>query len=173
MLVFDGGKIKIVGNKAYNRNDSRVGAGFAHVGDRVRVSMATGKGERGNPGINWRGTFKPDVKYSLGDAVSYNGSSYIYNANITTENILPTSNTHWDLLAGAGGTVTDVRPEKYEHSQVIPETVWKIEHKMGRYPDIRVVDSIGREVEGAITYSSVDVVLLEFSIPISGTAYLI
>jgi len=51
-------------------------------------------------GINWQGAWAPRTSYSQGDAVSYQGSSYLAVADNT--NVRPTSPADWAVLAQAG-----------------------------------------------------------------------
>jgi hypothetical protein len=51
-------------------------------------------------GINWQGAWAPTTSYNRGDAVSYQGSSYL--AVVANTDVVPTSVADWGLLAGAG-----------------------------------------------------------------------
>jgi hypothetical protein len=51
-------------------------------------------------GINWQGAWASTTSYSQGDAVSYQGSSYL--AVVANTNVPPTSLADWTVLAGAG-----------------------------------------------------------------------
>ncbi|MGO9153032.1 MAG: carbohydrate-binding protein [Acidimicrobiales bacterium] len=51
-------------------------------------------------GINWQGAWAPRTSYGQGDAVSYQGSSYL--AVVANTNVVPTSPAHWAVLAQAG-----------------------------------------------------------------------
>jgi len=60
----------------------------------------------------------------------------------------------------------------YEHNQLVPLAVWVIEHKLGKYPSVTVVDSAGTVVFGDIFYDSEDQVTITFGNGFSGKAYL-
>lgn len=60
----------------------------------------------------------------------------------------------------------------YEHTQAVAASVWTIDHDMHKYPAVLVKDSAGDTVDGDIDYPSTDQVVLTFSAPFSGTAYL-
>lgn len=60
----------------------------------------------------------------------------------------------------------------YTHTQGAPSASWSITHGLGKYPSVTVVDSSGSEVEGDVTYLSNAQVLVSFSAPFSGVAYL-
>lgn len=52
------------------------------------------------------------------------------------------------------------------------QSIWNITHNLGRYPSVTVVDSQGREFKGDIIYLNDNLLSIEFTVPISGTAYL-
>ena len=54
----------------------------------------------GKAGINWQGAWASTTSYDQGDAVSYQGSSYL--AVVANTNVPPTSLADWAVLAGAG-----------------------------------------------------------------------
>lgn len=54
-------------------------------------------------GLTPKGAYDGATTYSIGDSVSYNGSSYILYASATS-GTLPTDNTKWQLLASKGST---------------------------------------------------------------------
>jgi hypothetical protein len=60
----------------------------------------------------------------------------------------------------------------YVHSQGVPSTVWVIDHDLGFYPNVSVVDSAGEQVEGEVDYISGTRVQVTFTAAFSGTAYL-
>jgi hypothetical protein len=65
--------------------------------------------------------------------------------------------------------VTDI---SYVHDQPVAEDVWTIHHGLQFVPNITVVDSGGTVVEGSYDYPESGVVILSFSHPFSGKAYL-
>jgi hypothetical protein len=60
----------------------------------------------------------------------------------------------------------------YTHNQGSPSTVWSINHNLGMFPNITVIDSAGSVVEGEERYLDPNNVVLTFSGAFSGTAYL-
>ena len=56
--------------------------------------------------------------------------------------------------------------------QGVPSTSWSIEHNLGKFPSITVIDSAGTVVTGQYTYNDINNVTLTFSAPFAGTAYL-
>lgn len=83
-------------------------------GDKGDPGLPGEKGIDGSVGLVWRGEWKPDTKYSAGDAVNSNGSAFIcQTAHTSNYATLPGVGTRWpdqwDTLAqqgekGAGGT---------------------------------------------------------------------
>ena len=60
----------------------------------------------------------------------------------------------------------------YVHTQNSASATWTITHNLHFIPSITVVDSINEGVEGSYSYPNSTSVVLSFSIPISGRAFL-
>lgn len=60
----------------------------------------------------------------------------------------------------------------HTHTQGVSADSWTIQHNMGKYPSVTVVDSAGTQVNGIVEYSSENTVKVSFTAPFSGTAYL-
>jgi hypothetical protein len=60
----------------------------------------------------------------------------------------------------------------YTYEQIAPSTVWAINHNMGKFPSVTIVDSAGTEVIGEVSYQDKSNLKISFSAPFSGTAYL-
>lgn len=54
-------------------------------------------------GLEFKGEYEPTTRYTKGDVVKYNGSSYACNVDETTGN-LPTDENYWQLMAERGDT---------------------------------------------------------------------
>lgn len=59
----------------------------------------------------------------------------------------------------------------YVHKQETASAKWIVEHNLGKYPAITVVDSAGSVVIGDYQYVDLNTVVLEFSAAFSGRAY--
>jgi hypothetical protein len=57
-------------------------------------------------------------------------------------------------------------------TQSIPLSTWTIDHNLGRYPSIEIIDSSGRLVEGDVTYPSANRIVVAFIGAFAGLAYL-
>lgn len=62
--------------------------------------------------------------------------------------------------------------QEYIHEQAEPSSVWIIEHNLNTHPSITVVDSSGDVVDGDWNYRDNNTVVLSFTAPFSGVAYL-
>jgi hypothetical protein len=60
----------------------------------------------------------------------------------------------------------------YVHDQMIPANPWVIHHNLNGFPNVTVVDSSQREVEGDVTYTDVNTMTITFVGPFAGKAYL-
>lgn len=60
----------------------------------------------------------------------------------------------------------------YTHDQGSASASWVINHALGKYPSVTVIDSSGALCEGGITYGSLNQVTLTFSAAFAGHAYL-
>lgn len=60
----------------------------------------------------------------------------------------------------------------YTHLQETAEKVWTIVHGLGKYPNVKVVDSTHELCYGDVKYPNIDTVTIEFGAPFGGMAYL-
>jgi len=60
----------------------------------------------------------------------------------------------------------------FEFVQSTPSTTWTINHKLGKFPSITVIDSANTVVVGEYTYTDNNNVILTFSAGFSGKAFL-
>ena len=83
----------------------------------------------------------------------------------------------------AGATITGVAPNqvlnlvyplsaRHVHTQATVATTWTINHALGGYPSVSIVDSSKTVVVGEITYTSTSQVVVNFTSAFSGFAYL-
>lgn len=70
---------------------------------------------------------------------------------------------------GRDGTGGD---SHYPHNQAVPDTVWVIDHNLGKYPSVICFDSANDEIEGMISYPTLNRVTVTFSAATGGYAYL-
>ena len=60
----------------------------------------------------------------------------------------------------------------YIYTQATPAAVWTINHGLGKFPSVDVVDSTNAEVEGDVAWPTNNRVVLTFAGAFSGVAYL-
>ncbi len=60
----------------------------------------------------------------------------------------------------------------YVHEQMVPSSVWTIQHNLGKKPSVVVVDSANSVVYGEIEYVDLNTIRLIFSGAFSGKAIL-
>lgn len=60
----------------------------------------------------------------------------------------------------------------YVFTQSTPAAVWTINHDLGKYPSVSIVDSANDEVIGEVNYTSTSQVVITFSAAFSGKAFL-
>lgn len=60
----------------------------------------------------------------------------------------------------------------YVFTQSTPATTWTINHDLGKYPSVNIVDSANDEVIGEVNYTSTSQIVLRFSAAFSGKAFL-
>lgn len=59
----------------------------------------------------------------------------------------------------------------YVHTQDTPSAIWEYGHGLGKYPGVVTYGTDNVRVEGDVTYPDIDHVRIEYSGPMSGTAY--
>ena len=86
-----------------------IGAGFVIYGmsatDYVGVWQQVGAG---SAAINWRGEYSAQTAYNRLDAVSYEGSSYIFASDTHAIGAIPGVDGEWQLMAQKGDSGTDL-----------------------------------------------------------------
>lgn len=102
------------------------------------------------------------------NSVGSDGDHYI---NLTNGDFYgPKASGVWPLTPaftlGSGVTY------RYVHNQAIASDTWTITHNLATKPNVVVVDSAGTWLLGDVTYISDLQVILSFSSPFSGFAYL-
>ena len=60
----------------------------------------------------------------------------------------------------------------YVHNQLMPSTVWTIDHDLKKHPSVTIVDSGGSVVYGSVLYESKNRLVVTFTAPFSGRAFL-
>jgi hypothetical protein len=125
-----------------------------------------------------------DVFVSLVGIQGARGYGFVSGANNPTSAdgrvgdfyINTTNNSFWGPKTTSGwpaspffvpGTTT-----RHVHTQASPSSTWTINHTLGGYPSVMVVDSASTVVIGEVLYISTTQVQVSFTAPFSGFAYL-
>lgn len=58
------------------------------------------------------------------------------------------------------------------HNQIASTSVWNIEHNLGKFPSVSVVDSAGSIIIGDVLYLDENNLRITFSVAFSGKAFL-
>ena len=74
-----------------------------------------------------------------------------------------------EAVVGLQGTSGD---KHYQHVQSTPSATWSITHNLGKRPSVTVVDSGGNEWITAVEHISDNALVIRFTAPFSGNAYL-
>lgn len=62
--------------------------------------------------------------------------------------------------------------QSYVHEQMSASSTWVIPHNLNMFPNVLIIDSVGEQVMGNVSYTSLNTVTVNFSAPISGQAYI-
>lgn len=62
--------------------------------------------------------------------------------------------------------------ENYVHDQAVPSATWIVNHNLGKFASVTVVDTANDEVIGSVSYNGLNQVTITFSSAVSGKAYL-
>ena len=98
-----------------------------------------------------------DIVPVNGEVIAYKGSLWL--------NITPVTTT---LPVTGGVTFID-----FIYTQSIASTTWVINHNLNRHPSVTIMDASNTIIVGDITNTSLNQLIINFSIPVSGSAYLV
>lgn len=87
------------------------------------------------------------------------------NGRIYNDVISIYSNTNNSSISGGGD-------KNFTFVQGVPSAVWTIQHNLGKFPSVTVVDTAGTEVEGEVRHIDNNSLVLEFSAGFAGQASL-
>ena len=78
-----------------------------------------------------------------------------------------------DVVTLIGTDIGTLRKQNtYIHTQAVSSSSWVINHNMGKFPSVSVVDSAGNEVVGDVVYGDINTVIVNFSAPFQGRAFI-
>jgi hypothetical protein len=106
--------------------------------------------------------------------IGFAEGSYILQSNSVLE--VPVSGDGSVINVNMGGCIINLKvtskSDNYVYVQSEANTIWTITHNLGYNPLVRTEDGSGNDIEGIINYLGLNALTIEFSTPVSGTAYL-
>jgi predicted nucleic acid-binding Zn ribbon protein len=60
----------------------------------------------------------------------------------------------------------------YIYTQTTPSATWVVNHNLNSYPSVTCVDSLDSQIVGALEYTNVNQLIITFSLPVFGRAFL-
>lgn len=89
-------------------------------------------------------------------------------------NVSPSSDINNALKVGTDNLlyVSNKQDLHFSYTQGSASSTWVIVHSLGKFPSATIVDSAGTEVEGSINHIDVNNLVISFSSPFSGKAFL-
>lgn len=96
-----------------------------------------------------------------------------YDRSVMSVEVTSTTTDRTITLNYRDATFTaDVYKYAHIHNQPSASAQWTITHNLGKYPSVSVVDSANNEVIGEVEYISDNQIVIKFSAPFSGKAFL-
>ncbi len=132
-------------------------------------------------GIDLSGYAKKEEVTTLADHLASMWSLDDDGNLVTEKQVIVKNNIIAEKEVSAGGAGAESDPEggqtsgeykMYTHLQETAEKVWTIVHGLGKYPNVKVVDSTHELCYGDVKYPNIDTVTIEFGAPFGGYAYL-
>lgn len=128
-------------------------------------------GPKGDPGAPGPKGDAGTVTVGTTTTVEYGTAAAVVNAGTSSSAVLnftlPSGPQGPQGPAGESAGVTS-----FVYEQVSPSTTWSINHNLNYFPNVTVVDSGGSDVVGSISYVDQDNLVITFSTPFGGKAYL-
>ena len=76
------------------------------------------------------------------------------------------------LPEGPPGPVGPAGGEAFVFTQSTPQQVWTVDHNLGAYPNVYIIDTAGEQCEGDVNNVTLNRVTITFSAPFAGQARL-
>lgn len=73
------------------------------------------------------------------------------------------------VTQGLSGVGND---KSYVHTQSLASIQWTVNHNLGKYPSVTIVDSAGDEVEGNVNHIGLNQLVISFSAAFGGRAFI-
>jgi len=133
-------------------------------------------GSSGNVDFNFRGDWVSSDSYFVNDIVAYQGGSYLAlepSLGVPPSSLAP----YWGQLAAPGLSEAEAdtlyrTKGSFLYTQGVAAAIWTINHNLGTYPAVTVMDSTNTIVETAIAYIDSNSLTSSSIYAFSGTAIL-
>lgn len=125
--------------------------------------------------------------YSYGTLTPIYSTAYV-NTSVTTIDIYVLKSTPLILDSGiigpsdfSGDTISlslnyayikQQTRDYYVHDQQVAASTWTVNHNLGKFASVNVVDTAGDEVIASVTYNSINQLTITFTSLLSGKAYI-
>ena len=76
------------------------------------------------------------------------------------------------ITTGPAVPVVPVDPTSFIFNQPTPSASWVINHNLNGFPSVTTTDLAGHEIVGQVQYLNANTVIVTFSAPVAGAAYL-
>ena len=103
------------------------------------------------------------------DSYTANGAFYTLNLTNLFGNGILTNKLYYDF---AVFTLSSQGAPTFVFTQGVPATTWNIQHNLGKFPSVSVINNNNVVINGEVTYIDNNNVQLNFSAGFSGKAYL-
>jgi hypothetical protein len=124
------------------------------------------------PGKIWVGSTGNTIESSSITLTEATGSIQLNEYGTGTHTGTETKN----LSVDASGNIIEVTPavsdKHFVFTQALPSAAWVIQHNLGKFPSITVVDTANTVVYGEYVFNSINQTTLNFSSAFAGKAYL-
>jgi hypothetical protein len=104
--------------------------------------------------------------------INYCLDPYVHPDTHPADIITETENRVFLTAAEKNDLLASLDRETFVFEQIAASDTWIIKHPLNKKPSITVVDSADTVVVGEVVFISLDTVILNFSAPFSGRAYL-
>ena len=134
------------------------------MSDGYDSTWAAGSTVIGRRKNNWAAVVDPGVTddssegYEIGSRWANTVGETVWDCVDATEGVAVWKN------ASAGGS------SDYQHTQAVAALTWTINHNLGRYPAVTVLDSASTQIETSVEHTSLNQVVLTLSNATSGVA---
>lgn len=81
-------------------------------------------------------------------------------------------NNPLDLIIDDLKSRLEISGSNHVHTQQVASDIWEINHSLNKYPSVTIADTSGNLVIGSVHYISTSKIIVRFSAPFAGVAYL-